>query len=102
MCTWGAGALRLGPRKSKSKAAGGAARLIHSSGFRIAAMRPLFEWQIGSRVLQLGKRTLIMGVVNVTPDSFSDSGVNFDRDRAVEYALKLLQDGRDMRNVSGR
>ena len=64
-------------------------------------MRPVFEWQIGSRVLQLGKRTLIMGVVNVTPDSFSESGVNFDRDRAVEHALKLLQDGADIIDVGG-
>jgi dihydropteroate synthase len=64
-------------------------------------MRPVFEWQIGSRALQLGKRTLIMGVVNVTPDSFSDGGVNFDRDRAVEHALKLLQDGADIIDIGG-
>jgi dihydropteroate synthase len=64
-------------------------------------MRPVFEWQIGSRAVQLGKRTLIMGVVNVTPDSFSDGGVNFDRDRAVEYALKLLHDGADIVDVGG-
>jgi dihydropteroate synthase len=64
-------------------------------------MRPVFEWQIGSRVVQLGKRTLIMGVVNITPDSFSDGGVNFDRDRAVEYALKLLRDGADIIDVGG-
>ena len=70
-------------------------------GFRIVAMRPVFEWQIGSRALQLGKRTLIMGVVNVTPDSFSDGGRNFDRDRAVEHALKLLQDGADIIDVGG-
>jgi dihydropteroate synthase len=64
-------------------------------------MRPVFEWQIGSRAVQLGKRTLIMGVVNVTPDSFSDGGINFDRDRAVEYALKLLHDGADIIDVGG-
>ena len=64
-------------------------------------MRPVFEWQIGSRTLQLGKRTLILGVVNVTPDSFSDGGINFDRDRAVEYALKLLHDGADIVDVGG-
>jgi dihydropteroate synthase len=64
-------------------------------------MRPVFEWQIGARALQLGKRTLIMGVVNVTPDSFSDGGVHFDRDRAVEYALKLLQEGADILDVGG-
>src|SRR2546430_12503455 len=36
----------------------------------------------------LGKRTLIMGVLNVTPDSFSESGLHFDRDRALEHGLK--------------
>ncbi len=69
--------------------------------FKIVPMRPVFEWQIGSRAIELGKRTLIMGVVNVTPDSFSDGGVNFDRDRALEYALKLLQDGADIIDVGG-
>ncbi len=64
-------------------------------------MRPVFDWLIGSRVLQLGKRTLIMGVVNVTPDSFSDGGINLDRDRAVENAIKLLQDGADIIDVGG-
>jgi dihydropteroate synthase len=64
-------------------------------------MRPVFEWQIGHRVLQLGKRTLIMGVVNVTPDSFSDGGLRFDRERAVEYALKLLEDGADIVDIGG-
>ena len=64
-------------------------------------MRPVFDWLIGSRTLQLGKRTLIMGVVNVTPDSFSDGGVNIDRDRAVEYAIQLLHDGADIIDVGG-
>ncbi len=64
-------------------------------------MRPVFDWLIGSRTLQLGKRTLIMGVVNVTPDSFSDGGMNIDHDRAVEYAIKLMQDGADTIDVGG-
>ena len=64
-------------------------------------MRPFFEWQLGSRALQLGKRTLIMGVVNVTPDSFSDGGLYFDRDRAVERGLELLQQGADIVDVGG-
>jgi dihydropteroate synthase len=42
-----------------------------------------------------------MGVVNVTPDSFSDGGVNFERDFAVEYGLKLLDDGADIIDVGG-
>ena len=64
-------------------------------------MRPVFEWNIGSRTLQLGKRTLIMGVLNVTPDSFSDGGRYLDRDRAVTYGLQLLQDGADIIDVGG-
>lgn len=64
-------------------------------------MRPVFDWNIGSRTLELGKRTLIMGVVNVTPDSFSDGGQFIDRDRAVEHALQLLQDGADIIDVGG-
>ena len=64
-------------------------------------MRPVFEWSLGSRSLQLGKRTLVMGVVNVTPDSFSDGGVHFDRERAVEHGLQMLQDGADIIDVGG-
>ncbi|HYA24481.1 MAG TPA: dihydropteroate synthase [Terriglobales bacterium] len=64
-------------------------------------MRPVFEWNLGSRCLQLGKRTLIMGVVNVTPDSFSDGGLYCDHDRAVEFALQLLNDGADIVDIGG-
>jgi len=64
-------------------------------------MRPVFDWVLGSRTLQLGKRTLIMGVVNVTPDSFSGGGVNLDGDRAVEFASQLLQDGADIIDIGG-
>jgi dihydropteroate synthase len=64
-------------------------------------MRPVFEWNVGSRSLQLGKRTLVMGVINVTPDSFSDGGLHVDRDRAVEYGLQLLRDGADIVDVGG-
>ena len=52
-------------------------------------MRTVFQWSIGSRALELGKRTLVMGVVNVTPDSFSDGGLYLDRDRAIEHAQRL-------------
>ena len=69
--------------------------------FRIGGMRPVFEWNLGARHLQLGKRTMIMGVVNVTPDSFSDGGLYCDPDRAVEYALQLLNDGADIIDIGG-
>ncbi len=64
-------------------------------------MRPVFEWNLGSRSLQLGKRTLIMGIINVTPDSFSDGGLHFDRDSAVAFGLQLLEEGADIVDVGG-
>jgi dihydropteroate synthase len=65
-------------------------------------MRPIFQWNLGgARTLELGKRTRIMGVVNVTPDSFSDGGQFFDRERAVEHALKLVADGAEIIDVGG-
>jgi dihydropteroate synthase len=64
-------------------------------------MRSVFEWNLGSRSLELGKRTLIMGVVNVTPDSFSDGGKFLDRDKAVEHAERLLDEGADIIDVGG-
>ncbi|HUN88689.1 MAG TPA: dihydropteroate synthase [Terriglobales bacterium] len=64
-------------------------------------MRTRFAWQIGSRTLQLGVRTLIMGIVNVTPDSFSDGGQFFDRADAVDHALRLLDDGADIVDIGG-
>ncbi len=64
-------------------------------------MRPVFDWNIGSRVLELGKHTVIMGVVNVTPDSFSDGGRYFDCHKAVEHALQLLHDGAEILDIGG-
>jgi dihydropteroate synthase len=64
-------------------------------------MRPLFEWKVRSRSLRLGERTLIMGIVNVTPDSFSDGGEFFDADRAVAHALALLAEGADILDIGG-
>ncbi len=64
-------------------------------------MRPVFHWSLGTRALELGKRTLIMGVVNVTPDSFSDGGQFLDRDKALEHAERLLEDGADIIDIGG-
>jgi len=60
-----------------------------------------FQWKLSSRSLRLGERTLIMGVVNVTPDSFSDGGQFLDPARAIEHALKLLEEGADILDVGG-
>ena len=64
-------------------------------------MRPIFEWKLRSRSLKLGERTLIMGVINVTPDSFSDGGKFLAPERAVEHALDLLNQGADILDVGG-
>ena len=64
-------------------------------------MRPIFEWNLGTRSLELGKRTLIMGVVNVTPDSFSDGGRYFDHHKALEHAERLLHEGADIIDIGG-
>jgi len=64
-------------------------------------MRPVFQWNLGTRSLELGKRTLIMGVVNVTPDSFSDGGQFLEREKAVEHAEQLLNEGADIIDVGG-
>ena len=64
-------------------------------------MRPVFTWNLGSRSLELGKRTLVMGIVNVTPDSFSDGGEHFTSEAAVAHALKLLDEGADIIDIGG-
>jgi dihydropteroate synthase len=64
-------------------------------------MRPVFEWNLGSRSLQLGKRTVVMGIVNVTPDSFSDGGEHLTPEDAVRHALKLLADGAGIIDIGG-
>src|SRR5271156_5305383 len=64
-------------------------------------MRAIFQWNIGARTLELGRRTLIMGVVNVTPDSFSDGGLFIDAERAVVRAEQLLDEGAAVIDVGG-
>jgi len=58
--------------------------------------RAVIDWSLCRRVLSLGKRTQVMGVVNITPDSFSDGGLYLDPASAVDHALKLLDDGADL------
>jgi dihydropteroate synthase len=59
------------------------------------------NWRIGSRTLDLTSRGLIMGIVNVTPDSFSDGGRFADPGRAVEHALAMVADGADILDIGG-
>lgn len=64
-------------------------------------MRPVFRWNLGKRYLELGRRTLVMGIVNVTPDSFSDGGQYFRPQDAVERALTMLREGADIVDIGG-
>ncbi len=54
------------------------------------------NWSIAGETLSWTGRPLLMGIVNITPDSFSDGGQNLDVDRAVEHALRLEADGADI------
>ena len=58
-------------------------------------------WQLRTRTLELPRRPLVMGIVNVTPDSFSDGGRFLDADAAVAHALQLAADGADMLDIGG-
>src|ERR1700691_3911110 len=69
--------------------------------YRICRMRAVFQWSLGTRTLELGKRTLIMGIVNVTPDSFSDGGLYLDPEKATAHAKHLLDEGADIIDVGG-
>lgn len=57
--------------------------------------------KVGPRTFEFGTRTFVMGVVNVTPDSFSDGGRFFDADAAVKHALALVEAGADLLDVGG-
>ena len=64
-------------------------------------MRPRFTWKLRRRELRLGERTLVMGVVNVTPDSFSDGGQFLAPEQAVAHGLEMLGDGADILDIGG-
>jgi dihydropteroate synthase len=62
---------------------------------------PAAVWKCADRVFPLNEGPLLMGILNVTPDSFSDGGRHFDRDAAVAWGLKLFADGADIVDVGG-
>lgn len=67
-------------------------------------MRPKFyerSYRCGETTLTLGHRTLIMGILNVTPDSFSDGGRYIEPETAVKHALQMVADGADIIDIGG-
>ncbi|HEV1995110.1 MAG TPA: dihydropteroate synthase [Candidatus Acidoferrum sp.] len=63
--------------------------------------RKKFRLRLASQTLLLGERTLVMGVLNVTPDSFSDGGKFFDAESAIERALAMERAGADLLDIGG-
>jgi dihydropteroate synthase len=62
---------------------------------------PSFRLSWSRYTLDLSRRTHVMGVINVTPDSFSDGGQFFEKERAIEHALQLAMDGADLIDIGG-
>jgi dihydropteroate synthase len=64
-------------------------------------MRNPFTWKLPRTPIHLGKRTAIMGILNVTPDSFSDAGEYFNLDKAIARGRELEEEGADIIDVGG-
>ncbi|HSU88111.1 MAG TPA: dihydropteroate synthase [Terriglobia bacterium] len=64
-------------------------------------MRNRFTWRLPRASVALGERTAVMGILNVTPDSFSDGGMYFDRQAAIARAKQIEEEGADIIDVGG-
>jgi dihydropteroate synthase len=63
-------------------------------------MVPL-AWQLPTQLIEIGRRPLVMGIVNVTPDSFSDGGLYSHLPQAVDHAMRLVAEGADILDIGG-
>ena len=79
----------------------GHGQLTTDHGQRTLFSRPEFEIEVAGRKVMMGVHTLIMGVLNVTPDSFSDGGRYFDPIRAIKRGVELVRQGADWIDVGG-
>jgi dihydropteroate synthase len=59
------------------------------------------NWKLRTRTIEFPRRPLVMGIVNVTPDSFSDGGKYFDTQAAIDHGLQLADDGADLLDIGG-
>ena len=59
------------------------------------------EWKLPQHTLTIGKRTLVMGIINLTPDSFSEGGRWFTRKRAWDHAEMMIENGVDIIDIGG-
>jgi len=60
-----------------------------------------YSWKTSRRKITLGNKTLIMGILNITPDSFSDGGLFYSQQKAVEHGLQMAAEGADIIDVGG-
>lgn len=88
-------------RAESLKALPASLRSRAEAAFERAARKPTVLKMAHGRSLDLSAGPVVMGVVNVTPDSFSDGGVHFDRDRAVDAALRMFEEGAAIVDVGG-
>jgi dihydropteroate synthase len=65
------------------------------------ALRARCDWKLRTRSLPLGERTVLMGVLNTTPDSFSDGGAFDSPAAAIEHGLRMFEDGADIVDIGG-
>ena len=59
------------------------------------------QLKIGNKTFEIGRQTIVMGILNVTPDSFSDGGEHFSLGKAVEHAILMEQQGADIIDIGG-
>src|SRR5438477_10089647 len=71
------------------------------SGVLVSSMMRGRLWKIGDRIFDLSRQGLIMGVLNITPNSFSDGGNFFDAENAVAHGLRMAADGAHLIDVGG-
>jgi len=69
---------------------------MSTTGEKKAMERTIMAWNLRTRTLELGRRTLLCGVVNITPDSFSDGGLFLDPEAAIAHGIRLLDEGADL------
>ena len=60
-----------------------------------------YVWKTSRRKITLGRKTMVMGILNVTPDSFSDSGLFYSPQKAIEHGLAMADEGADIIDIGG-
>ncbi len=72
-----------------------------AKAFLFSDMRTIYVWKLSRSTMRLGERTAVMGILNVTPDSFSDGGEYFSYDKAIARGKELEQEGADIIDIGG-